>query len=125
MASRQSLRVIGELAVQYGLPAGDPCWISRMIGEYLPRQGDFRFVKDQPSIDALRDAWIAIEKVDGWDFLRDYKTRSFMMEDPPEKLKEINRTLKYDHSGSSYGWTMRSMQFIATKGWTEYAAQYD
>lgn len=29
-----SLRLIGALAIQHGLPAGDPVWISRSIGEY-------------------------------------------------------------------------------------------
>jgi hypothetical protein len=27
--------VIGEICVQYKLPAGDPCWISEKIGSYV------------------------------------------------------------------------------------------
>lgn len=30
----QSLKVIGEICVQYNLPAGDPCWMAEMIGTY-------------------------------------------------------------------------------------------
>lgn len=30
----QSLKVIGEICVQYDLPAGDPCWMAKMIGSY-------------------------------------------------------------------------------------------
>lgn len=28
------LMVIGRICVQYKLPAGDPCWMARMIGSY-------------------------------------------------------------------------------------------
>ena len=30
-----SLRVIGELCIKKGLPGGDPCWMGRMIGEFV------------------------------------------------------------------------------------------
>jgi hypothetical protein len=72
----------------------------------------------------LKDAWDAIEKTNGWEFLKNHNPRSFMMDDPPEKLKEINRIMKYGHSGASYGWTMRHMEAIAKEGWAAYAAKF-
>lgn len=36
-------------------------------------------------------------------------------------LQEISNKLNSDgHSGASFAYTMRSMQFIATRGWNEY-----
>jgi hypothetical protein len=32
---KECLRLIGQLCVQYGLPAGDPCWIGAKIGSYI------------------------------------------------------------------------------------------
>lgn len=123
MASKQELRVIGEISVQYRLPAGDPCWISEKIGSYVPRQGDFSFIQNYTA-EMLKDAWDAVEKTNGWEFIKSYSPRSYMFDDPPEKLREINRAIKYDHSGSSYGWTMRQMEIIANKGWALYIAKF-
>jgi hypothetical protein len=34
--NKEVLRLIGKIAVQYRLPAGDPCWIAAKIGTCLP-----------------------------------------------------------------------------------------
>lgn len=31
----KQLSMIGCISVQYNLPGGDPCWVSKMIGEYV------------------------------------------------------------------------------------------
>jgi hypothetical protein len=31
----KQLSMIGCISIQYNLPAGDPCWVSKMIGEYV------------------------------------------------------------------------------------------
>jgi hypothetical protein len=73
----------------------------------------------------LKDAWDAVEKTNGWEFMKNHNPRSYAFDDPPEKLKEINRTMKYDcHSGSSYAWTMRQMEAIAKNGWADYVANF-
>jgi len=124
MASKQELRVIGEISVQYRLPAGDPCWISEKIGSYIPKQGDFSFIKNYTA-EMLKDAWDAVEKTNGWEFMKNHGPRSYAFDDPPEKLKEINRAMKYDcHSGASYGWTMRQMEAIAKNGWANYVTKF-
>ena len=36
-------------------------------------------------------------------------------------LAPVNQHIKYaGHSGASYGWTMRQMQYIATHSWEDY-----
>ncbi len=46
--------------------------------------------------------------------------QGFMFSDAPE-LREIDLHMKYGgHSGSSYAWTMRNMEYIAKNGWNAY-----
>lgn len=46
--------------------------------------------------------------------------QGFMFNDAQE-VRDIDREMKYGgHSGSSYGWTMRNMEYIAKKGWDAY-----
>ena len=33
--AKQSIHLIGRICVQYRLPAGDPCWMAKMIGSYV------------------------------------------------------------------------------------------
>ena len=35
LTHKECLRLIGQICVQYGLPAGDPCWIAANIGSYI------------------------------------------------------------------------------------------
>lgn len=69
----------------------------------------------------LQDADSAITKCNLWEWLRDYTPgdgKGFMFSDHPN-LEKINAAMKYGgHSGSSYGWTMRQMEYIAKHGWT-------
>jgi hypothetical protein len=32
---KESICLIGRICVQYRLPAGDPCWMAKMIGSYV------------------------------------------------------------------------------------------
>lgn len=46
--------------------------------------------------------------------------QGFMFNDAQE-IRDIDLQMKYGgHSGSSYGWTMRNMEYIAKKGWDAY-----
>lgn len=69
----------------------------------------------------LEDADKAITECGLWDWLRDYTPedgKGFMFSEHPN-LTRINNAMKYGgHSGSSYGWTMRNMEYIAKHGWT-------
>ncbi len=69
----------------------------------------------------LQDADNAITSCGLWDWLRDYtptENKGFMFSEHPN-LTQIRSAMKYGgHSGASYGWTMRQMEYIAKHGWT-------
>jgi hypothetical protein len=88
--------------------------------------GDFSsFISDSYEVQMLENAYKAVSSVpDGWVFLKSYfppENEGFMFNsNPPEKLKEIeNAILAVDsgHSGASFGFVMRAMEYIAKQGW--------
>ena len=68
----------------------------------------------------LTDAHQAITACDLWDWLKTYTPeKGFMFSNHPN-LDRINAAMKYTgHSGTSYGWTMRTMENIAKLGWND------
>lgn len=81
----------------------------------------FSFITDAFEREALTEAYKAIEQVGAWDFMRqDPGEGGFMFSQDP-MLKEIDKVMKdVGHSGSSYGWTMRQMQYVARNGIAAY-----
>lgn len=81
-------------------------------------KGQFMYVKDKNSREMLVNAWNAINQLELWNYMR-RETYSYMFRDDEEILKI---TLKMEelgyngHSGFSFGWTMRQMQYIAKYG---------
>jgi hypothetical protein len=69
----------------------------------------------------LEDAEAAITQCGLWDWLREYtpeEGKGFVFSSHPN-LDRIISAMKYEgHSGSSYAWTMRQMEYIAKHGWT-------
>jgi hypothetical protein len=67
----------------------------------------------------LNDMFQAITEANQWDWMRTYtpeEKRGFVFSDAPQ-LKEIDKHVQYQgHSGTSYAWTMRHMQYIAQHG---------
>jgi hypothetical protein len=88
-------------------------------------EGDFKTLNlDANSIEMLEDAYQAVTKANRWAFLKrpdvPPKDKGFMFSDAAE-LNDINTHMEYGgHSGASYAWTMRTMEFIAKKGWDAY-----
>jgi hypothetical protein len=80
---------------------------------------DFSFMKDASSRYYVEDAYKAVSAVDGgWAFLKEFvpeEGRGFMFSRHP-MLDQINARLDDGHSGASYGWTMRQMEYIAKHG---------
>ena len=76
-----------------------------------------RLYPDEDSRVMVRDAYEATEKTESWKYLQNFEPQNgFMFTDNPV-VSKINSNLKYQgHSGSSYGWTMRQIQYIATHG---------
>ena len=59
-----------------------------------------------------------------WTYLRDYppsERTGYMFSDNP-MFSAINGNMQVGHSGSSYAWTMRNLQYIATHGLDAYIA---
>ena len=75
---------------------------------------------DPNSASMLQDGDNAITQCGLWDWLRDYTPedgKGFMFSQHPN-LEKITNAMKYGHSGSSYAWVMRNMEYIAKHGWT-------
>ena len=73
-------------------------------------------------------AFDAITQLELWPFMRNFSRESFMFSSSPEVLRIFNRIsqLGYDgHSGSSFGLTMRAMEYIAKNGLDMYQEAYE
>jgi hypothetical protein len=69
-----------------------------------------------------KDAYDACEKAEAWDWLRKFNGESFMFCQDP-MIGKITEHMKFwkDHSGASFGCTLRSMEYIANHGWNNFA----
>ncbi len=88
---------------------------------------DFSFIKDESSRYYIEDAYKAVSSVDGgWEFLKNYtpdEGRGFMFSSHPT-LGKISEKLDVGHSGSSYGWVMRNVEYIAKNGLDSFKAKF-
>jgi len=86
--------------------------------------GDFSFL-DVLEREMLTDAYRAVTMTESWEAMKQAPSgRGFMFSDDAY-MKPIHAALKYnDHSGFTYGWTMRNMQYIAQNGWGAYLEKY-
>lgn len=60
-----------------------------------------------------------------WTYLRDKppsESTGYMFSDDPV-FSVIMRNMQVGHSGTSYGWTMRNLQYIANHGMDAYIAE--
>lgn len=89
--------------------------------------GKMDYIQDEHNKLMMTNAWQAITKTNTWDFVTQY-IDSFMWSDDPriDKITEKMCELGYDgHSGSSFGCTMRNMQFLAQKGEEEFKKLFE
>ena len=85
---------------------------------YLP--GDFSFIQDSETRIILADLYWAVCQTDTWNLMREEPKGGYMFT-TDERYNYIKAAMTYPaHSGASYGWTMRSIQFIAQKGWNAF-----
>lgn len=94
-----------------------------------PNFGDFSWMKDSSSRELCMDAHRAITEHGLWDWMKTATPPSdkgfmFWYPQPPE-LEKINSSLTPEHSGASYGWTMRQMEYIAKNGWERYVVKME
>ena len=78
----------------------------------------------------LENAYNAITLSEGWDFMRTFNDNQngFMFSDNPMTGKIMSKMeeLGYSgHSGFSFGWTMRNMEFLAKHGKEVFLARFE
>ena len=90
--------------------------------------GDFEFIHEQHERDLYKNMHNAITQTELWDWMRKYTPPSntgFMFATAPEfeliRNKMFEDPISQNHSGSSYGCMMRSMEIIAKNGYDYFA----
>jgi len=96
---------------------------------YLMKSSDFLKIKDQHSRFMLENAYQAITVAEGWDFMKNFNDdeNGFMFSNSPMvgKIMSKMEELGYSgHSGCSFGWTMRNMEFLAKHGKDEFLSKF-
>jgi hypothetical protein len=87
--------------------------------------GKFDYVNDWDR-EMLSNAWQAITLTENWDFMKS-DIESFMWSEDPRvniisaKMVELGYN---GHSGTSFGYTMRRMQYIAQNGEQKFREEY-
>jgi hypothetical protein len=91
-----------------------------MEGDFSVLLGNNGF--SESSIKYLQDAYDAITRLGLWKELSEFTPNDGFMFSSSPFLGKIRSEMKFmtEHSGSSYGWTMRQMEFIAKNDWNKY-----
>jgi hypothetical protein len=88
---------------------------------------EFNTIADEHSRFMLKNAHQAITMAEAWQFMRTFSDQSFMFSSNPivsDIMKKMSE-LGYDgHSGGSFGWTMRQMEFLAKNGKEVYLQKF-
>ena len=81
---------------------------------------DFESVYEPFEAKMLADAYQAITACDLWPWMKTFRPdegKGFMFTSHPN-LDRIEKEMTFGgHSGASWGWTMRTMEAIAKRGW--------
>lgn len=88
---------------------------------------EFNTISDEHSRLMLKNAHQAITLTEYWSFMRTFSGESFMFSDNPAVSDIYKKTeeLGYKgHSGFSFGWTMRHMEFLAKNGKRAFLQQF-
>lgn len=89
---------------------------------------EFNTIVDQHSRFMLQNAHQAITSTEQWGYMKTFSSnQSFMFSSSPTLSIITNKMsqLGYDgHSGSSFGWTMRQMEFLAKNGKQAFLRQF-
>ena len=93
-------------------------------GLHINKSELFNFINDNSTKELLQSAHKAITNCEMWDWIRHNKIGSFMYDNGTE-MKIIRTQMEKDpinrnHSGSSYGWIMREIEYIAKYGYSKY-----
>ena len=96
-----------------------------IFDEFYYGNGEFDFIKDELTKKFLISAHRAISMCELWNWLRIYEPPSGFMFSSTSELEEIKNTIFKDpinnnHSGASYAFIMRDMEYIAKHGYDNY-----
>jgi hypothetical protein len=84
-------------------------------------------ISDENNRFMLQNAHQAITLAEAWHFMRTFSDQSFMFSNSPivsDIMKKMSQ-LGYDgHSGGSFAWTMRQMEFLAKNGKEAFLQQF-
>ena len=86
-------------------------------------EGNFENTKyESYEMAALMDAYDAITSAEMWPMMREDPGPGGYMYSRHAFMDAITNKMKLmeDHSGASFGWTMRVMQLIAREGWAKF-----
>ena len=91
--------------------------------------GDFSFIRDPFYRMFLHDAYQAVGMADAWSALRNESPpadRGFMFSSSAA-TDMIQQCMRYanQHSGASYAITMRCMERIAKRGWSQFVSEME
>ena len=89
---------------------------------------EFNIIADEHIRFMLKNAHRAITLAEAWHFMRTFSEQSFMLSSNPvvsDIMKKMSE-LGYDgHSGCSFAWTMRQMEFLAKNGKEVYLGKFE
>ena len=88
--------------------------------------GEFKYISSYNDRVMMTNAWQAITLTETWDFVKqDIDSFMFSLEPQISIISKKMEELGYNgHSGSSFGWVMRNMQYIAKHGETKFHEEY-
>uniref|UniRef100_A0A6C0ERI2 Uncharacterized protein n=1 Tax=viral metagenome TaxID=1070528 RepID=A0A6C0ERI2_9ZZZZ len=96
------------------------------IGDTQFLGGEFRYIKNSHERTMLVTAYKAIQMTESWDFIKkDIESFTFSEDKIVDLISNKIVELGYcGHSGCSFGYTMRRMQYIARNGENEFMKKY-
>jgi len=90
----------------------------------FPNSGSFF---NHPDAIMLKDMYGAIERLNLWNWLANYtvdEEKGIMFSSSPELELIAKETSEMGHSGASFTFCLRQMEYIAKNGWIDYYRNY-
>lgn len=87
--------------------------------------GKFDYISDKHSRDMLQNGWRAVNCLELWNFMtKDTWSYMFSGNSTVDRILAKMEETGAAHSGASFGWTMRQLQFLAQCGEEAHRAEW-